>query len=49
MNSIQRRAIKDFAFGVVIVALGYAFYEWRAAPSIVLIDNAYVGAFFAAA
>jgi membrane fusion protein, multidrug efflux system len=39
--------LKGFAFGVVLVALGYAVYEWQAAPSIVSTDDAYVGAVFA--
>jgi membrane fusion protein (multidrug efflux system) len=39
--------LKGFAFGVVILALGYAVYEWQAPPSIVSTDDAYVGAVFA--
>lgn len=39
--------LRGFAFGVVLVALGYAVYEWRSPPSIVSTDDAYVGAVFA--
>src|ERR1700722_12147053 len=36
--------LKGFAFGVVLVGLGYAVYEWQAPPSIISTDDAYVGA-----
>jgi membrane fusion protein (multidrug efflux system) len=44
---LRAHLLKGFAVCVVLVALGYAVYEWQAAPSIVSTDDAYVGAVFA--
>ena len=48
-SRIRLRALllKAIAFGVVLVALAYAAYEWQAALSVVSTDDAYVGAVFA--
>jgi membrane fusion protein (multidrug efflux system) len=46
-TKLRGRLLKGFALGAVLLALGYAVYDWQATPSIVSTEDAYVGAVFA--